>query len=158
MAGKGRHAQDKPYGSAGQGNPGKYTAATLKKLRMAIEAGMSQKRACRVAGISHETLRLWREDPRKADALTALIEEAEAAFEQRMLQVIDKAATENDQWQAAAWRLERKWPEDFGRRDTVKGVHEHSGPAGAPIPIQYFDADAALAAVAAGSGDGSGDA
>lgn len=36
------------------------------------------------------------------------------------------------EWKAAAWLLERRWPESYGRRD----VMEHIGRNGAPIQIQ----------------------
>ena len=34
---------------------------------------------------------------------------------------------------------------------TMKATHEHSGPNGSAIPIQFFDANVALATIAAGS-------
>ncbi len=43
----------------------------------------------------------------------------------RDVAVIATAAKEN--WQAAAWRLERKFPERWGRRQKVDAQLEHSG-------------------------------
>lgn len=47
------------------------------------------------------------------------VEKAEAAFEARALSAIQKAALGADgkpqSWQAAAWLLERKYPEQYGR-------------------------------------------
>jgi hypothetical protein len=31
-----------------------------------------------------------------------------------------RSAAEQGQWQAAAWLLERRWPSEFGRRDTTR--------------------------------------
>ncbi len=42
---------------------------------------------------------------------------------------IKKASAES--WQAAAWRLERRFPDRWGRKERVE--HEHTGKAGKPI-------------------------
>jgi len=43
------------------------------------------------------------------------------------------------EWQAAAWRAERRFPELWGRREKL----EHSGPGGKAIPISVEDLAAA---------------
>lgn len=57
------------------------------------------------------------------------IEKAQAEAELLDLQTIRASSATN--WQAAAWRLERRHPGRWGRRDTV--IAEHSGPDGGPI-------------------------
>ena len=43
------------------------------------------------------------------------------------------------EWQAAAWRAERRFPDLWGRREKL----EHSGPGGKPIAISLEDLAAA---------------
>ena len=50
----------------------------------------------------------------------------------RNVALIQKAAKDN--WQAAAWYLERRYPEDYGRREQHK--LEHTGPRGGPIQTE----------------------
>lgn len=53
------------------------------------------------------------------------IEEAKAFSEMNDLAVIKKAS--DTRWEAAAWRLERRSPERWGRRDALKADVNHSG-------------------------------
>jgi hypothetical protein len=83
------------------------------------DGGMSFRTACAYAGISEDTL--WRR--RKADPeFAARVEHAIEMFKAKMVTLIVAAAPKN--WSAAAWMVERKHPEEFGRQrlDT-----EHSG-------------------------------
>lgn len=47
------------------------------------------------------------------------IQQASAESEHRDLQNIDKAAQNPKHWQAAAWKLERRYPKRWGRREEV---------------------------------------
>jgi hypothetical protein len=57
------------------------------------------------------------------------VEKARARAEMQSVALIRKAAEKN--WQAAAWYLERRNYQEWGRKDKV----EVSGPQGGPIPI-----------------------
>jgi hypothetical protein len=57
------------------------------------------------------------------------VEKAKAKAEMNSVELIRKAAEKN--WQAAAWYLERRNYQEWGRKDKV----EVSGPQGGPIPI-----------------------
>ena len=83
------------------------------------DAGMSLQTACAWAGISDDTLARQR---KKDPELAARVERAREMFKAKMVTLISAAAPKN--WNAAAWLLERRWPEEFGRQrlDT-----EHSG-------------------------------
>lgn len=125
-------------GRAGQGYPSKFTPATLKKLREGFELGMPKKRAARLAGISHQTLANWENDPEKGPKIAELIEEAEATAEMRWLRIIEEAAlADTKNWTAAAWRLERKWPEEYGRRERTD--MNHSGAVTVRTEIEYVN-------------------
>lgn len=108
--------------------PSKYTPETAKKITDAIRLGATFGLACQYAGISEDTFARWRE--KYADFAEA-VKEAEGAGVVGWLAKIEKAANEGT-WQAAAWKLERRYPREYGR--TVQ-EHEHSG----RIQVEYVN-------------------
>lgn len=128
----------------------KYTDETVAKVVKAIKLGATYELAANYAGISYELLRQWMHE--KVAFLVAIkAAEGEAAL--GWLTKIQEAANDGD-WHAAAWKLERRYPEAYGRTvqsQQVNAKHEHSGPNGAPIPVQFFDAAAAIDEIARGS-------
>lgn len=126
--------------------PTKYTPETAKKITDAIRVGATFKLACDYAGITEDTFSNWRK--RYSDFSDA-IKEAEGGAAVGWLAKIEKAANEGT-WQAAAWKLERRYPHDYGRQVISQ---EHSGPAGKPIPVQFFNYDAAITELTHGSED-----
>ncbi|MFS8631315.1 MAG: hypothetical protein LOD92_09215, partial [Bacillales bacterium] len=85
----------------------------------AIRMGAYIETAAAYAGINKSTLYDWmrrgaRAKSGKYKEFSNAIEKALAESEMRDLAVIAKASQEN--WQAAAWRLERKFPDRWGRR------------------------------------------
>ena len=63
------------------------------------------------------------------------IKKAEAQAEARNVAVIQTAA--RDSWQAAAWWLERKYPQEWGKKER----HEHVGKDGEPIELDIDPKD-----------------
>jgi transposase len=111
--------------------PRKLTEAVEKRLCEAIALGCSKTIAARLAGIDRATLWRWTEqgeadlDQEKDSVYCNLcngLKKAEAAFQAYALTVIHDAAPQN--WQAAAWLLERKRPEEWGRRDRVQTTEQ----------------------------------
>lgn len=140
---------DKP-----KGKPGRKTRLTperQQKIVNAIRAGAYVETAAAAAGINKVTLYRWLKRGNKypgtiyAEFVEA-VHEATAQAEMRDVLAVSKAAAED--WRAAAWRLERKYPKRWG---TVSRA-EISGPNGGPI--QTVDVskltDEQLAALAAG--------
>lgn len=122
----------------------------------AIAAGNYQETACGLAGISVSTLHNWLERGRKGGnrkterpyvEFLEAIKKAEAAAEASRIKLITNAAIED--WKAAAWYLERRFPDRWGRRERVQadvthagGVkHEHSGPEGGAIEVEALVSD-----------------
>lgn len=100
--------------------PTKLTPARQKAIMRAIEQGATYEHAAAAAGIHYDTLNEWRKaNPEFAEALKA----AEARGVLACLRRIEEAA-KSGQWQAAAWILERRYPEEYGRRDRVNVHHE----------------------------------
>ena len=112
----------------------KYTPERSKRLLDAIRMGATYELACNYAGISPDTFDRWR----KAHAdFAEQVKEAEGAAAVGWLAKIEKAANDGE-WQAAAWKLERRYPQMYGRR-----VQEMQGKDGGPLAsvVQYADAN-----------------
>jgi transposase len=139
-----------------------------EKVLNGIALGMTRERAAEFAGIARSTFyKIQAEMPE----LVEQVQQAEARCQARCLGSINKAAVEMNQWTAAAWLLERRWPEEFGRIDRHLIRSEGTG---VPLPLEYVQAitnalgmtgvlrplkesDAtATALLSAGNGNGSG--
>lgn len=110
-----------------KGRPDNFTPKTIEKLLEGISKGAPYTIACDYAGISYELFRQWRKkgeegEPRFLDFFVAL-KEAEGATALRWLKVIDDAM-ENGQWQAAAWKLERRYFKYFSAQNAVIQLSE----------------------------------
>lgn len=87
-----------------------------------LTVGASLQDASDYVGIARCTLtRLKQSDPEFAQGCAKAIKKGKL----HCLNKIGKATA----WQAAAWMLERRWYQEFSRKDKV----EHSGPRGGPI-------------------------
>lgn len=118
--------------------PSKLTKELIDTITLAIRAGNDKKVAAQLAGISESTYYSWLEQAKEPDAEPELleflesVEQAEAYAEVMRITRITQAA-DNGTWQAAAWWLERKHSERWGRNDKLRT--EISGPNGQPIRI-----------------------
>lgn len=126
--------------------PTKRTPTAKERILAAIKLGATYELAAKAGGISYETFNEWRKE---FSEFSESVNSAEAAAAQQWLKQIDKAARDGS-WQAAAWKLERRYPQMYGRQvqehtGEVKQTHEHSG----AIAIQ-FSADSVLARIAGG--------
>jgi transposase len=93
------------------GRPTKKTRAVTDRLFAAIEKGMPYSMACELSGISEAVFYQWRQDPAFDAQVTRRT--AESVFE--LLDTIKEARHQN--WQAAAFLLERRWPKHYGRAE-----------------------------------------
>jgi hypothetical protein len=127
--------------------PSKLTPETLEKLIRALRAGNDQKVAAELAGIGETTFYRWMELAQEPNAKKDYREFREsvlralAAAEADAVVRIQQAA-QNGRWQAAAWWLERKHAERWGRNDKIRA--EISGPNGTPIQIDIEEAKKAI--------------
>lgn len=113
-----------PYKKAGR--PTKLTPALQKKVVDAIKAGAYIETAAAFAGIHKDTLYEWLKKGARSRGgpffeFSQAVEQALAHSELRDITIIGTAA--QTQWQAAAWRLERRFPERWSRRDKVDMQH-----------------------------------
>ncbi|MDQ0417577.1 transposase-like protein [Croceifilum oryzae] len=116
------------------GRPEKLTPEIQQKIVDSLRMGNYIETAAAYSGISKSTLYDWlkkgaREENGKYKNFSDAVQKAMAEAEMRDVAVISQASKEN--WQASAWRLERKYPNRWGR----KTQHEISGKDGKPIEI-----------------------
>lgn len=102
-----------PKGVQSIGRKSKYSPQMQSALCVWLKKGCSFKDACAMEGISYETFRAWQSEK---SAFSVAIKKAEAECKAARIATILKASDKS--WQAAAWWLERRCPEEYGR--TVK--------------------------------------
>ena len=110
------------------GRPTKLTPEVQDKIVTALRAGNYQETAARYAGIAEPTFYEWmargKSEPGSIySEFAEAVEKAKADAEVRDVALIDRAAADGN-WQAAAWKLERKFPNRWGRvnRTEVTGA------------------------------------
>ena len=97
--------------------PTKYTPDVAERILQAIELGATYELACRYGGISDETFTRWR---KRYVGFAENVKKAEGKGAVKWLARIEAGAA--DHWQAAAWKLERRYPHDYGRTITDHNV------------------------------------
>lgn len=116
----------------GRGRPTKLTAAVQKRVCDAIKQGATYALAAQYAGIHRDTLNEWMKAGEEAESgsfsdFSDAVKAAEGQAAITWLRRIEKAASDGN-WTAAAWKLERRYPQDYGRQ-----VHEVQGKDGQPL-------------------------
>jgi hypothetical protein len=125
------------------GRPTKLTPQVQKRICDAILRGHTYEIACRLGGISDETLSTWREKGEKGiepyagflGAFTRAVDD----HENEMLQIVYDAAMKGlddrgPDWRAASWTLERRHPERWAKREK----HEVTGEGGGPLVVKVI--------------------
>jgi len=111
----------------GPGRKAKLTPEMRDRIATAIRAGVYVETAAAMTGIHKDTFYYWLKrgaagrDQGVVNLYTEFsdaIEKATAEGEARLVGMVSKAAS--NQWQAAAWMLERKSPARWGRRDSLQ--------------------------------------
>jgi hypothetical protein len=128
--------------------PTRLNEEKMLQIAQLISAGNFAEVAAQASGISKATYYNWivrgkterdrmevenKANPKASERpyveFMDAIEKARAEAEARMILVIGKAANDTKSWQAAAWWLERVFPQKYGKITRT----EISGPEGAPI-------------------------
>lgn len=102
------------------GRPSKISPEIQARVVQAIQAGNYLEVAAAYAGLSKDTLYRWMKAGARSSSgpyreFSDAIQKALADAEVRDVALIAKAAADGE-WTAAAWRLERKFPDRWGRR------------------------------------------
>lgn len=105
------------------GRPPKLTDEIQDEIVELLRAGNYIETACAVAGVSKKTFYEWMKKANQSKRKTRYTEfrnavkKAQAWSEARDVTIIAKHGEKS--WQAAAWRLERKYPDRWGRKDKL---------------------------------------
>jgi len=95
----------KPYRSR------KYHPEVVAKIEQALSVGATYALAAAYAGISADTLTRWQD---RYTEFADKVRLAEGRGAITSLAQIQKAATDGD-WRAAAWKMEKRYPADYGK-------------------------------------------
>lgn len=113
--------------------PTKYSQEVVDAICAALETGAGPVASAKAGGITFQTYQDWNHNNIE---FSERIKKARIDGEQRIrelgMQAIMKAGNgyvidgENirPQWQAWAWILERRFPDEYGRRERIDGKHE----------------------------------
>lgn len=99
--------------------PSKCTAERKQRVLDALKAGNTRRAACIAAGIDQRTLERWQE---RYVGFAADLARAEAESEVALVGFIRNAAAQD--WRAALTLLERRWPNDWGKRERIEVYHQ----------------------------------
>ena len=139
------------------GRPSKLNETTQNAILKAISLGSTYYLAAQSAGVTFKTFdnwmkrggseherrakngiregtKQWNDEDSYYHFYTAVKEVEGQAVSTWLAQI--EAAARNGSWQAAAWKLERRYPQDYGRK-----VQEIQGKDGGPVfvQVQYDD-------------------
>ena len=121
------------------GRKTKLTPEIQFALCAALMEGQYIDTACGLAGITATTFYRWMaqgdgpDAPKKFREFREAVVKARSQAEADMVKLIAKAAKRPETWTAAAWWLERSFPNRWGRQS--RQLVEMSGPGGGPIEI-----------------------
>lgn len=116
------------------GRPDLLTETRLDKIEQAVRGGSTREDAARYAGIGASTLYEWLAEGRHLTAnppkvpaardrllmeLAERLERADGSMAVLMVGRVIQAANSGT-WQAAAWWLERRRSDDYGRKDFLR--------------------------------------
>ena len=109
------------------GRRSKLTPEVKEKICGYVRQGLSFEAAARLAGISESTFYRWRHwgENARSGIFREFWEELKKAEVEAEAALVNYIRTEaqSGTWQAAAWILERRYPERWGKRERVE--HEH---------------------------------
>jgi hypothetical protein len=100
------------------GRPRRYpTPEECEKTRAVLAAGGYRTEAALAAGVPYSVFKEWLTRAREGEeayvTFAASVQKGEASAAPALLAIIRKASRK--QWTAAAWILERRWPQRWGR-------------------------------------------
>lgn len=134
------------------GRPTKLTPETQERIIQAIRLGATYELAANYGGVHYDTMNRWRlrgqkeldriqrskrhkmrESERPFVEFYEALKKAEGDAAVTWLARIEQAAREGT-WQAAAWKLERRFPQAYGRHV----MEVQGGESTRPVPITYI--------------------
>ena len=118
----------------------KYDKEHTEIIINQLNEGNGRVAACKAAKITYHTFLSWMEDPKKIQFLQS-VKKAEAEGEDRIKDLAQRAILSkfSQQWQSAAWWLERRHPDQF-KNKTENNVNLATNEI-PKITIEFRDAD-----------------
>lgn len=107
---RGESARESGKGDGGPGRGDTFNDVAERRILDALRDGATMALAARAAGISPRTLRRWRD---RHEGFNRKVQRAKAEAGADALDTINAAADEGD-WRAAAWMLEKRFPDQYG--------------------------------------------
>lgn len=112
---------------AKRGRKLKLNEELIKQITSLIEIGVYNKVACQSVGIDESTFYIWMRKgeqsiaENKHDIYRRFYEEVKKAESKSMVRHLTNIvkASQEGNWQASAWILERRYPELWGRKDRM---------------------------------------
>ena len=97
----------------------KYNPAHIDPLLKGLRDGLGRVRSCKVAGVGYDAFLDWLQNKPE---FSEEVKKAEAVGENLIKDLAKRGLIEkfNTQWQAAAWWLERNYPDEFKNRTETK--------------------------------------
>ena len=93
----------------------KATQETINIILGSIANGLTQRESAILAGISEDTLSLWK---RQDSDFSEQIRQKQIENKLRHINIINKASEKD--WRASTWWLERKYPDEFSPNSKIK--------------------------------------
>ena len=108
----------------------KLTERLVAQMEELKSDGLSNKDICRAVGIHESTLYRWLSGKGKLHrSLAESLKRAEALYKHTLLTAIrESAVKKNGQWTAAAWLLERKYPDEYAQTTRMREEAESAMP------------------------------
>jgi len=97
------------------GRKTKLTPEMKEDIRKKLELGLNYKDVCMGVGISEETFNTWR---KTKPEFSELVDKANAKVKEISLASIRRGEVRD--WRAAAWRLERRFPEEYKEKKELE--------------------------------------
>ena len=121
------------------GRPSKFNDQYKEKILQGIRLGLEPSRACVLAGLTFETLNIWRAkalNDKLPDYIAFFedIEKAKVEHEAIHLRNIHEAAS-GGTWTASAWTLERMFPDRYSLKTRTEITGKDGGPVQQEIKV-----------------------
>lgn len=125
-----------------RGRPTKLNALVAKRICAAVRRGNTRKDAAECAGVDVRTFQEWlargrtgKPEDESFRILFRAVKRAESQFVDDNIKVIQRAKKKS--WQASAWLLERRRPNDFAQRAKL----DHSGGTKSELTLRVQQSD-----------------
>ena len=104
----------------------KLTEEGIREAVKLVQSGLNDADVADYLGVAAETFSRWKNHPKSElqDQLCQALKEAEVKRKAALLARVQRASENN--WQAAAWLLERRYPQEYAKPDRYhdQGIEE----------------------------------